>query len=406
MPKAKDILYLGACGVLPLLTWYATIAARHYDGALVIPDAAFWAHVQPPSVAAVGLYLAWFALQAALLRFVPGRVVKGEPDADGRRLEYTLNGLRALGLTLALVGGLVLGGVLPATILHDELDALVTTTNLVVVGLCVFMYRIGRAQAEGDERQRGLGEAFFLGATKNPRSGTFDWKFFGESRPGMILWLLLDLSFAAAQHAQHGFVSNAMMLVCLFQILYIVDFFVVEEAFLSTWDIRHEPFGFMLCWGSLVWVPFTFSLQALWLVAHPVELPLAAVVGLVLLNCTGYFIFRSSNLQKHEFRRDPTKKIWGRTPEWIETSRGTKLLVSGWWGMSRHANYLGDLMMGLAWCLCCGASRVLTFFYFIYFFILLVHRERRDHAHCARKYGADWEAYCQRVRFRILPGVY
>lgn len=38
----------------------------------------------------------------------------------------------------------------------------------------------------------------------------------------------------------------------------------------------------------------------------------------------------------------------------IHTSTGKSLLVSGWWGFVRHPNYLGDLIMALAWSLPCG----------------------------------------------------
>lgn len=38
----------------------------------------------------------------------------------------------------------------------------------------------------------------------------------------------------------------------------------------------------------------------------------------------------------------------------IHTSTGKNLLVSGWWGFVRHPNYLGDLIMALAWSLPCG----------------------------------------------------
>lgn len=38
----------------------------------------------------------------------------------------------------------------------------------------------------------------------------------------------------------------------------------------------------------------------------------------------------------------------------METATGKKLLVSGWWGMCRHPNYLGDLIMATAWSLPCG----------------------------------------------------
>ena len=390
----------------PALTWYVTIAIRHYDGALVLPDAGFLARIAPPSAASLGFYLGWLALQIALAVLLPGRIEHGVPLDDGRTLPYRMNGLLAFVLSLLVAGGLVWTNIVPATFLHDQLDALVTTANLVVLGLCCYVFAIGRRQARGNERLLNPLEAYVVGAALNPRTGSLDWKFFCESRPGMILWVLIDFSLAAAQVARHGHVSNAMLLVIAFQLLYVADYFVMEEAILTTWDIRHEPLGFMLCWGSLVWVPFMFSLQALYLVDHPADLPLAGVVGLVALNLTGYVIFRGANLQKHRFRKHPQAPVWGKPPSYIQTARGTKLLVSGFWGMSRHSNYLGDLMMGLAWCMTTGFSRLLPYFYIIYFVILLVHRERRDNDHCARKYGADWETYTSKVRWRILPFVY
>ena len=54
----------------------------------------------------------------------------------------------------------------------------------------------------------------------------------------------------------------------------------------------------------------------------------------------------------------------------------------------------------------CGSSHVLPYFDVIYFTVLLVHRERRDHARCAKKYGRDWDVDCAKVRWRIDPGVY
>jgi delta14-sterol reductase len=48
-------------------------------------------------------------------------------------------------------------------------------------------------------------------------------------------------------------------------------------------------------------------------------------------------------------------------------------MVSGWWGISRHINYFGDWLMGLAWCLPCGANPV-AYFYAVYFAVLLIHR--------------------------------
>jgi len=53
-----------------------------------------------------------------------------------------------------------------------------------------------------------------------------------------------------------------------------------------------------------------------------------------------------------------------------------------------------------------GFHHVLPYFYIIYFTILLIHRERRDHAMCAARYGKAWDEYCCRVPWRIVPGIY
>jgi delta14-sterol reductase len=37
---------------------------------------------------------------------------------------------------------------------------------------------------------------------------------------------------------------------------------------------------------------------------------------------------------------------------------------------------------------------------------LLAHRALRDERRCRAKYGALWDAYCERARFRMLPFVY
>ena len=120
----------------------------------------------------------------------------------------------------------------------------------------------------------------------------------------------------------------------------------------------------------------------------------------------GYVVFRGTNLQKHRFGRNPERPIWGKPAKFIQTARGTKLLASGFWGIARHLNYCGDLMMALAWCLTCGVSNLLPYFYILYFTWLLAHRERRDDAFYHAKYGTDWEEYRRRVPWRIFPGIY
>lgn len=58
-------------------------------------------------------------------------------------------------------------------------------------------------------------------------------------------------------------------------------------------DIIHDGFGFMLAFGDLVWVPFTYSLQAFYLVNHPQDLswPLASVIIALKRECSSQPLF-------------------------------------------------------------------------------------------------------------------
>ncbi|MCB9682791.1 MAG: DUF1295 domain-containing protein, partial [Alphaproteobacteria bacterium] len=290
----------------------------------------------------------------------------------------------------------------------DQFGALLTVMTAFAFALAAWLYRYGKAT---DDHATGVAiHDFWMGTGRNPRlpaDGLFDLKFFCEARPGLILWLLLDVSFALVQHRTHGFVSVSMVLVVALQGLYILDYYLHEPAILTTMDIKHENFGFMLVFGDLVWVPMTYSLQAAYLVDHPNPLPWWGAVGVVGVAVLGLWIFRTVNNQKNTFRNDPEGAlIWGRPARALQTAQGNRLLLSGFWGWARHFNYVGDELMAVSWSLPCGFGSALPWFYPIYFAILLVHRERRDDALCRAKYGADWDRYCAQVRWRIVPGLY
>jgi Delta14-sterol reductase len=74
--------------------------------------------------------------------------------------------------------------------------------------------------------------------------------------------------------------------------------------------------------------------------------------------------------------------------------------------MARHVNYLGDWLMGVAWCIPTGFGSPVPYFYAVYFAVLLLHRERRDEEKCKKKYKKDWEEYKRVVPWRIVPFVY
>uniref|UniRef100_A0A7N5P3E0 Delta(14)-sterol reductase TM7SF2 n=1 Tax=Ailuropoda melanoleuca TaxID=9646 RepID=A0A7N5P3E0_AILME len=327
------------------------------------------------------LWLTWLGLQAALYLLPARKVAEGQELKDKNRLRYPINGFQALVLTALLVGLAVSAG-LPLGALPEMLLplAFAATLTAFIFSLLLYLKALvapASALAPGGNSGNPIYD-FFLGRELNPRIWSFDFKYFCELRPGLIGWVLINLALLMQEAELRGSPSLAMWLVNGFQLLYVGDALWHEEAVLTTMDITHDGFGFMLAFGDLAWVPFTYSLQAQFLLHHPqpLGLPMASVICLI------------------------------NGLETIPTATGRQLLVSGWWGMVRHPNYLGDLIMALAWSLPCGVSHLLPYFYVLYFTALLVHREARDEQQCLRKYGLAWHEYCRRVPYRILPYVY
>ena len=206
-----------------------------------------------------------------------------------------------------------------------------------------------------------------------------------------------------------------MILLNMLHILYVVDFFINEDWYLRTMDIAHDHFGFMLSWGDSVWLPFMYTLQSHYLVKNPFVLTNDQLLFFAILGSFGYFIFRSVNHQKDICRRtNGVCKIWGKPAVVIRaTYKSTDgvanksvLLCSGFWGVSRHFNYLGDLILSFAMCLTCGFNHLLPYFYIVYMAILLVHRIERDEQRCSEKYGRFWKQYCEKVRYKLIPYLY
>jgi len=294
--------------------------------------------------------------------------------------------------------------------IYDNFAQLITASILLSTLLSAYLYGRSMSMKTGLAPGGNTGNVlydFFIGHELNPRifNGKFDLKYFCELRPGLIGWVIIDWAMFFKQYELHGFYSNSMILVCLFQSWYVIDGLMSEKSILTTMDITSDGFGFMLAFGDLAWVPFVYSLQARFLVDHPNNISLAFVFVIICFKLVGYSIFRGSNGQKDTFRSDPTHPSV-RSLKFIQTKQGSKLICSSWWGMARHINYMGDLVMSLSWCLPCGFGHIVPYFYSIYFAILLVHRERRDDHKCHLKYGGDWELYCNTVKWRIVPFVY
>jgi 7-dehydrocholesterol reductase len=423
----------------PWVVLYFYVAAFSYEGSLSAPiidivsgSATFadlYSKLPKFSWEASFILAFWFGLQVVLAlvpdylhqlfkRYRGGKQL-GAMTPAGNRLPYQINGLQAWVISHLFFFLAVFGlHLFPATIVFDNWGGLLLIAN--VIGFCValFVYIKAYLFPSFPQDRKWSGSAlydFFMGIELNPRIGTLDLKLFFNGRPGIVAWTLINISFAAAQYEHYGYITNSMILVNLFHGLYVLYFFWNESWYLNTIDIHHDHFGWMLAWGDCVWLPAMYTLQGLFLVFHPIQIPFWYSLLILILGLVGFWIFVSANMQKDRFRKsEGTISIGGKPATFISCqyqtkdgeTRYNKLLTSGWWGKARHMNYTGDLILSLAYSLPCGFDYFFPYFYFFFILILLVHRCIRDEQRCSRKYGIGWERYCEKVPYRLIPGVF
>ncbi|GMN39346.1 hypothetical protein TIFTF001_008567 [Ficus carica] len=341
----------------------------------------------PDQVCILAVFFIYLAIFGS---FLPGKLVPGVVLQDGTRLHYRCNGLLSLLLLVMVLGIAAKMDVVSLTAISDRGLDLLSTTFLFSFLVTLVLYATGcNSRNQGSSLKPhvtgNLIHDWWFGIQLNPQFLGIDLKFFFV-RAGMMGWLLINLSILA-RSIQDATLNSSMILYQFFSAFYILDYFVNEEYMTSTWDIIAESLGFMLGW---------------WLLQNKVELTTASIIANCFVFIIGYLVFRGANKQKHVFKKNPKALIWGKPPKVV----GEKLLASGYWGIARHCNYLGDLLLALSFSLPCGISSPVPYFYPIYLLTLLIWRERRDEARCAEKYREIWAEYRRLVPWRILPYVY
>ncbi|KAJ3258533.1 hypothetical protein HK103_003493 [Boothiomyces macroporosus] len=318
-------------------------------------------------------------------------ILIGQMTPAGHKLPYVVNGLLAWVVThaLFLVGSLRYK-LFDASIIADNWGSLMiaaTAYGYFLTGFAYFKAHVFPSHPADRKFSNSIMYDMFMGIEFNPRFGKyFDFKLFHNGRPGIVAWTLINLSFAAAQYNEIGYVTNSMILLNFLHAVYVLDFF------------YHE-----------------YTLQSHFLLRHPLDLSFEYFTLVFTIGMVGYYIFRTVNNQKDLVRSTNGKcLIWGKPAEYIRTNfvtsdgkvHGSLLLTSGYWGISRHFNYVGDLLMSLAFCMTCGYGYILPYFYIVYMTILLCQRIERDHLRLVGKYGKYWDEYCKKVPYKLIPFIY
>ncbi len=355
----------------------------------------------------LGFLTPWIIyLLITLLHYVlPGKWVQGyvRDSKTGELLRYRLNGIWVLLVSLGLWFLFGYMKWVPLDWLYEV--RWYSLTGAFVMGIVYTLVAVLPYPSKGASLLSDL----FLGRLENPQylNGRIDAKMW-LYLIGAVMLELHVVSFYAHHYMKFGDQSSPGFFFCALMLSWFVfDYLTFERIHLYTYDLFAEKVGFKLGWGCLVFYPYFYAIP-LWATADSTvaETPAWIQWASVLIFFTGWSLARGANMQKFYFKTSPERSFLGIRPETISNGKQT-LLVNGFWGVSRHVNYLGEVLMGTGIALAVSIhGSWLPWLYPIYYIALLFPRERDDDKRCAAKYGDLWTEYTDRVRYRIIPFVY
>lgn len=350
-----------------------------------------------------------FTVGVRLLSFLPfGAVVKTSIGTNVR-----MNGFVGLLILLAAMPALVYRKV-DLSFVQSKYFYLMTSMQI----LAVFSSLLARLLAHfGQSRKSNVNPKgntgnwivdFFNGREFNPAVFGHDMKLhtFRVSMMGLAM-----LNVAMTIHnimSKGGVVNPVVVMASAFQVLYALDSMFFEEYYFFSHDAMNSGFGFSLV-SSYNSFPFLPTLITKYLIERNPTLPWYNLVAIGVMNALGYIIFRASETQRCEYAKDPHSAAMKHL-ETLPTAGGRKLLISGWWGLVRHPNYLGEILIQWSWVLpavkLAGRSDLLVYYLPIFTTLVLLMRCRQQNQRNRKKYGHAWQTYCDRVPSNLIPKVY
>jgi delta14-sterol reductase len=354
----------------------------------------------------LGFLTPWiaYAIITLLHSIIPARKTKGyvHHDKTGELLNYRINGIFVLIACILL--WLALGKLnwVPYDWLYQvRWESLI---GAVTLGL---IYSFAIVLPYPSSGKNFFADMWF-GRLKNPQfnNGLIDAKMW-LYLIGAVMLQLHILSFAAHHLQTHEVINPGYLLGTVLLSYFLWDYLIFEKIHLYTYDFIAERVGFKLGFGCLSFYPYFYAVSLWATVDLPdPQRPLWLTVVFALIYFSGWALARGANMQKYHFKISPEKSFLGIKP-FVLTDGKHSLLANGFWGKSRHINYLGEILEATGIALCVGYPAVWwVWLYPLYYVILLFTRQADDNKICKAKYGYLWNIYTQKVKYRIIPYIY
>ena len=355
----------------------------------------------------MGFFAPFIIISAIFILSVllPGRWVNGYITKPGsaEKMRYRLNGLPVLFVVVLIWFLLGYFDLLPYYWLYEY-------RWYGLAGACVtgIIFTLALVLPYPSVRKSFFADLFF-GRLENPQlwGGKVDAKMW-LYLIGAVMLELNVLSFAAHHYMLYGAMASPGIYMASALITYfVVEYLIFEEVHLYTYDLFAERVGFKLGWGCIIFYPYFYSISLWATVNLPDPNTPSWLLGIyVLIFFSGWGLARGANMQKYFFKKYPGRTFLGIEPKTITDGKNT-LLVSGFWGTSRHINYLGEILMASGIILCTGyPSLIWPWLYPLYYVALLFTRQSDDDKRCELKYGELWKSYKEKVPYRIIPYIY
>lgn len=412
-----------------VLLYYVYFVLNHNGGAMFVPQT--WQEVAAaastvaasaaPTWFAAQLYVGFIALQVLFALVMPGLVLKGVKDKEGKQLTYNLNSVCCWWSSIALGAGLQYTGLFDLATFIRHYGPLMSVAVLFADLQSAYWYIYAFASGQTVRLTGNHVYDFFHGAILHPRlfGGRLDIKMFAEVRLSWYLLFLLSSACALGRYQETGSVGPGLWFFITAQFLYTNACAKGEHYIISTWDIVYEKYGWMLCFWNWAGVPFLYAKGAIYLYKYGPSSQLSDgfYAGLFAVLFAAYYVWDTAQSQKNHYRLSTSGTVverwtfpmlpWNKIdePRVLKTQNGRCLLIDGWWGRARKIHYTADIVMAFSWAMCSGFGAALPYIYPGFFFVMIMHRYQRDMHKCAQEYGGDWDRYLRAVPFAFIPGV-
>lgn len=335
---------------------------------------------------------------------IPAKRIKGyvKNEATGELTQYRINGKIVLWVSILVWFLLGHFHIVPYAWLYET--RWLGLIGACVIGLLYSFYVVLKYPSTG----KSFFADFWYGRARDPqiKDGLIDAKLW-LYLIGAVMLQLNVLSFAAYHIMNVGNLNVGFLLGCALLTWFCFDYLFFEKIHLWTYDFIAERVGFKLGFGCLAFYPYFYAIS-LWFTAHlpnpghPVWLTI--LVGVLFL--CGWVLTRGANMQKYFFKVAPDRKFLWIKPE-VLTDGNRTLLANGFWGASRHINYLGEIIQAIAIVLATGYPGIwVLWLYPAYYVGLMFSRQADDDKVCVAKYGELWDRYTKKVKYKIIPFIY